>query len=201
MHLRHAACSLPPPADVRPPSLLEPSVPPLLPADWSAVLLPQAPLAELAVRATLVYLAVLALLRLLGTHGVHRIGLSDVMLVVLIGAAARRGLMGETSSVGDAVVLVAVILGWHWLLRRLALRWEPVERFLRPAPLVVVREGRMVEGSARREGISRGELEAALRLEGVRRLEEVERAQVEPGGGISVVRRETPDDRGKGDGG
>jgi uncharacterized membrane protein YcaP (DUF421 family) len=52
---------------------------------------------------------------------------------------------------------------------------------------VLVKDGRIVEKTARRERVTRQELETALRNHGVEDLAEVRRAVVEPSGEITVV--------------
>jgi uncharacterized membrane protein YcaP (DUF421 family) len=64
-----------------------------------------------------------------------------------------------------------------------------VSRFTTPAPLTLVRNGRVDHANLRREMLSMEELESKLRLEGVEKLADVKIARLEPDGEISVIRR------------
>ena len=63
-----------------------------------------------------------------------------------------------------------------------------VRRFTEPAPLVLVRRGRLMVRNLRREHISTQELMANLREGGIDKLADVKMARMEPDGHISVIR-------------
>lgn len=162
----------------------------LLGVDWHKMLVPNTPLLEIFLRGTLVYLALYALLRLVLKRQSSGLGVTDVLVVVLIADAAQNAMADDYTSVPDGVLLVAVIIGWSLALDWLGFHLPAVQRFISPAPLTLVRHGRLIRRNMRKELITEDELMTQLRLQGLTRLEQVEAAFMEGDGQISVIRRD-----------
>ena len=161
------------------------------PQSWAEVLLPHAPLAELVVRAALVYFFLLTVLRVLGRREIGRISLSDILVMILLATAVRRALVGGYASVGDGLILVVLLVLYDWCVRQLTVRFPGFRRLVRPPPIPLIRDGRVLEANLERELLSRDELLAQLRLAGIDSVEEVAEAYLEPEGKISAIRRHT----------
>jgi uncharacterized membrane protein YcaP (DUF421 family) len=86
---------------------------------------------------------------------------------------------------------------WNLLTNWLAYRSSEFARFAEPPPLLLVREGRVLERNLRRELITRDELESKLREQGVESVAEVRWAYMESDGQISVRRQRDDDARRK----
>lgn len=63
------------------------------------------------------------------------------------------------------------------------------QKFAEPPPLLLVRDGRVLEGNMRREMLTREELLSKLREHGIDGPEEVRWAYMESDGKVSVARR------------
>ncbi|SCE82243.1 Uncharacterized membrane protein YcaP, DUF421 family [Micromonospora coriariae] len=168
-------------------------------ADWSEVLLPDTPLLEIVVRGSVMYLALFTLLRVILKRESGTTGVSDLLVIVLLADAAQNGLSGGYSSVTDGVLLVAVIIGWSYLLNAVAYRWPAAARLVRPGSLVLVRDGRIMRTNMRRELITDEELHALLRKQGVTDLAEVREVRMESDGQFSVTTRTQGRSRNAGD--
>lgn len=155
--------------------------------DWGKAFLPDTPLLEIFVRGTCIYLGLFFLLRVILRRESGTLGVTDVLVIVLIADAAQNGMAGSYSSITDGLLLVAVIIGWSWALDALAYRFRWVERLIRPGPLPLVHDGRLLRRNLRHELITHEELASQLREQGVQDLREVRLAHMEPDGRISVV--------------
>jgi uncharacterized membrane protein YcaP (DUF421 family) len=155
--------------------------------DWRAVFVPAEPLLEIVVRGSLIYLTLFALLRLF-KRGTGAFGVSDLLLIVLVADAAQNAMAADYDSVPEGIVLVGTIVFWAFFLDWLAARVPAVERALRPPPLPLVTDGRLLRRNMRHELVSEQELWAQLREEGVSELSDVRRAYMEYDGRISVLR-------------
>ena len=156
--------------------------------DWHDMFVPTRS-AEMVVRGTIMYLALFGLLRVVLKRQWTGLGMTDVLVVVLIADAAQNGMAGEYRSVADGLILVATIIGWAYALDWLEFHLPWFERLLQPEALVLVERGHVHRRHMRKELITMAELMTALRGEGVQSLQEVERAQMESDGKISVIRR------------
>jgi uncharacterized membrane protein YcaP (DUF421 family) len=144
---------------------------------------------ELVLRGSAVYWFLFLLFRFVLRRDAGSLGIADILLLVLIADASQNAMAGGYDTVLDGFVLVGTLLGWNWLLDWASFRFNAVRRFAEPAPLVLVRRGRILARNLRREFLTVPELMANLREQGVDKLAEVKMARMEPDGSISVIRQ------------
>jgi len=154
--------------------------------DWDTLFVPSMHIGEIVLRGTLVYLFLFFLLRILRREAGH-IGISDVVVVVLIADAAQNAMASEYRSVTEGAILIATIAFWDYFLDWLSFSVPAVRRVLRPAPLMLIKNGRLQRRNLEREKIQEEELVGQLREKGVRSVEEVEACYLESNGRISVI--------------
>ncbi|MDP3584856.1 MAG: DUF421 domain-containing protein [Thiobacillus sp.] len=154
--------------------------------DWNALFVPTLPLGEVVLRGTLVYLFLFLLLRILRREA-GDIGISDLLVVVLIADAAGNAMSSEYRSFTEGAVLVTTIVLWDYLVGWLSYRVPALRRLLRPAPLLLIRDGRLQKRNMQREKIQEEELLAQLREKGVDGVEDVKQCFLEGNGRISVI--------------
>lgn len=154
--------------------------------DWHALFVPTLSIGEMVLRGTLVYLFLFFLLRILRREAGH-IGISDLLVVVLIADGAGNAMSSEYRSVTEGAILVTTIVVWDYFVDWLSFKVPAVRRLLRPAPLLLIRDGRMQKRNMRREKIQEEELLAQLREKGVDAVEEVKACYLEGNGRISVI--------------
>jgi len=165
----------------------------LLHVDWKSVFVPTVSPAEMVLRGTLVYLLLFFVLRVLRREA-GALGISDLLVVVLIADAAQNAMASEYKSVTEGAVLVGTIVAWDYLLDWLGFTFPAFGRLLRPAPLPLVKDGRMLRRNMRRELITTEELLSLLREQGVGSLGEVRRCYLEGDGHVSVIRNDAGGD-------
>jgi uncharacterized membrane protein YcaP (DUF421 family) len=168
----------------------------LLQLDWKSLFVPSLHIAEIVLRGTIVYLFLFALLRVL-RRGAGALGIADLLVVVLIADAAQNAMASDYKSITDGLILVTTIALWDYSLDWLGYRFPVFGRLLRPAPLLLIRNGRIQRRNLRREMITEEELKGQLRQQGVESVEEVKQSYMEGDGQISVVTKESKDQRGQ----
>ena len=168
----------------------------LLRVDWQKAFVPQLSVAEIFLRGTVVYFLLFAFLRILRRE-TGAIGITDLLVVVLIADAAQNAMAGEYVSVTEGAILVGTIAVWDYTLDWLGYHSPAVARLIRPAPLTLVKDGRMLRRNMKRELITEEELMSQLRQQGVGDLSEVESARLEGDGRVSVVKKESGDGGGQ----
>jgi uncharacterized membrane protein YcaP (DUF421 family) len=160
--------------------------------DWQHLFAIERSLAELFVRGTVMYWFLFLLFRFVLHRDIGALGISDVLLVVLIADASQNAMDDGYRSVTEGIALVATLAFWNYLINWLSFRSKGFARFAEPRPLLLVRDGRLLEGNLRREMLTRDELMAQLREQSIERLDEVRWAYMESDGRISVRRIERP---------
>jgi len=68
------------------------------------------------------------------------------------------------------------------------LRFKPLERLLSPAPLPLVKNGKMNRRNMRQEFITEEELMSQVRQQGIAELEQIKEACLEANGELSVIK-------------
>ncbi len=154
--------------------------------DWRSVFFPSVGVAEIFLRGTVVYFFLFFILRLLRRE-VGALGISDLLLVVLIADAAQNAMSSDYKSITDGLILVSSIAFWDYFLDWLGYRFPVIRRLIRPAPLLLVKNGRMLRRNMRQEMITEEELMGQLREHGIERIGEVKKSYMEGDGRISVI--------------
>jgi uncharacterized membrane protein YcaP (DUF421 family) len=157
---------------------------------WHRVLGFQKSVFEIALRGTVVYLALFLLLRLVLRRESAAVGVTDLLVVVLIADAAQNAMADDYRSLPDGILLVAVIVGWAWLLDWLAFRFRAVERFVKPPKLPLMTDGKLDAANMRHELITEEDIRSQLRLQGIEDLGDVRVVYMEPDGRLSVLRHD-----------
>lgn len=140
-------------------------------------------------RGTIMYLTLFLLFRLVIRRRIGAVGMSDILLVVIVADAAQSGLSGEARSITDALIVVATIFAWNWIIDWLNYHVPALQGVLEPPPLPLIENGRVLHRNRRHELITMEELKSRLREHGVTNLAEVERAYMESDGEVTVIKR------------
>ncbi|MET0502272.1 MAG: YetF domain-containing protein [Candidatus Binatia bacterium] len=158
--------------------------------DWESVFIPSLHIGEIVLRGTIVYLFLFVLLRIL-RRGAGAIGISDLLVLVLVADAAQNAMASEYKSITEGLVLVTTIVLWDYLLDWLGYRFPGLRPLLRPAPSLLIKNGRVQRRNLAREMITEEELVEQLREQGVASIEEVKESFMEGDGHISVITKDS----------
>ena len=131
------------------------------PIDWRAILVPDIPHVELLIRGTIAYLALFSLLRLVLRRAAGSMSMTDLLVLVLIADAAQNAMADDYRAIPDGVLLVGVIVFWAFALDWLGYHFKPMERFLHPKPLLLIKDGRMLKQNMKRDLIAHGVAQGA----------------------------------------
>ncbi len=158
--------------------------------EWREIFVPEQPVAGIFLRGTVTYLMLFLILRFLLKRQSGVIGIADLLVVVLIADAAQNAMAAEYKSITEGGLLVLTIVFWNYFLDWLGYRFPAFQRIVRPPPLLLIRDGRMLPGNMRQEMITREELMSQLRQQGIERCDEVKECFIEGDGRVSVIKRE-----------
>lgn len=154
--------------------------------DWN-ILLPSTSVVELAARGTVTFLALMALFRLVGQRESGGLGLTDLIVVVLVAEAAGPGMLGDSDTIVDGLVVVVTMLAWSVVLDAISYRWPAFARITKARAQVLVSNGQLNRRVMRREFMTYDEVLSQLRLHGISDISGVQRAYLEPNGMVSVI--------------
>lgn len=141
-------------------------------------------LAEKVARTIAVYLVIAFLIRFLGRRLIAQMTSLDLVVVLLLSNVVQNAIIGPDNSVLGGVVGAVVLIVTDLGLDRWADRSPRVRWLLEGTPTQLVRDGVVDESAMRHMGLSRRDLQLALRRMGAHDPREVESATLEPGGDV-----------------
>jgi len=145
-------------------------------------------LLDVALRTSIVYLFLLVGLRVTGTRQLGQMSTFDLVLLLIIANAVQNAMVGPDTSLAGGLVAAGVLIGWHRAIDWWRVRSRGLSRLLSGEGVMLIHNGKILQEHCVRAGITRDELQQALREHGVARVDDVMLAVLEPDGAISVVR-------------
>jgi uncharacterized membrane protein YcaP (DUF421 family) len=138
-------------------------------------------------RAVLIGVYGLVLLRLAGRRLFARWSALDFVVAMVVGSSLSRALTGNADLFGT-LAATALLIALHWATARAASRFRAVSRLVEGDPVPVGTGGELDHGALQRHGVSRADLEEALRAAGVESAHETRVIVLEPSGKLSVLK-------------
>ena len=158
--------------------------------DWQELFVPTHPILAIILRGTMTYIMLFLILRFFLKRQSGVIGIADLLVVVLIADAAQNAMASEYKSITEGAVLVLTIVFWNYAVDWIGFHFPAFQRFTRPPPLLLIKDGKMLPKNMRQEMITTEELNSQLRQQGVEHCSEVKRAYIEGDGSISIIRKD-----------
>ena len=154
---------------------------------WHDMFVEQIPLAEKVIRTIVVYALLMVLFRLTGKRGLAAMNTFDFIVIFLLSNVVQNAVIGNDNSLlggmVGAVTLVAVNAG----VNRLTAISPTAERLFEGRATVVIDGGRAIDSKLRRLGLTRSELEHAVRLQNGNAIGQVDFGRLEPGGQLVLT--------------
>ncbi len=142
------------------------------------------------VRTILVYAFTLAVVRLGSKRFLGEASAFDTVVGIMLGSIMSRAITASTD-VLPTLLSGALLVALHWVIATMAYHFDWLGPLVKGEPRTLIREGAVNEDSARKAGISRHDLEQALRAEGHADPSKIHLAILERDGSVSVLRRES----------
>lgn len=145
---------------------------------------------EVVVRAAVIYFFLWGITRAVGKRELSQMSAFELVLLVTMGDLIQQGVTQEDYSVTGAMLAVGtfalLIVFFAWV----SWRWKGSRPVLEGLPVVVVKDGRMIEQVMRYERLTDTELREALREQGIADVTKVSIGVLEPDGKFSFFTRE-----------
>lgn len=141
---------------------------------------------QMSARAAFFFLWGLLLVRLGGQRIFGKITAFDIVVAVILGSILSRAITGNAAFVPSIAASATLVL-LHWLTTRIAWHWRGFGHLVKGKPVCLVEDGRPDEKRMRATGITRHDLEEAMRRKGIESLEQVKAATLERDGEITVI--------------
>jgi uncharacterized membrane protein YcaP (DUF421 family) len=152
------------------------------------------PFAEKVLRTVIVYVVLITGLRLAGKRELAQLNPFDLVVLLTLSNTVQNAIIGDDNSVIGGIIGAFALLLINYVVVRFLFEHEKLDRLIEGDPDVLIENGVIREDRLRAELITRGELETAAHKQGFTSLDEIDRAILEPGGGICfLAKRPTPE--------
>lgn len=142
---------------------------------------------EILIRGTCVYWALFLLMRFWMRRGTGAVGVTDLLVIVLLGDAVQNAMAGDYKTITDGLLLVLVIVGWDYAMDWMAYYIPAMRRLLLPRKVCLVNNSQIQWKNLKSQLITEDELMSKLRLNDASDLKDIKEAYLEPNGDISVI--------------
>lgn len=151
---------------------------------------------EIVLRASLMFLVLYALLRLMGKRELGQMAPFELVTLIVMGDLIQQGVTHQDFSLTGAILAILTFAAWSLTFNGLSDRFPRLRPKLEGQPIVLARDGRLIDPNLKREGVDEDEFATEMRLAGIGQLDEVAWAILEPEGKISFIRKSSGGDDG-----
>ena len=142
---------------------------------------------DIAVRAAIAFAFVFFLTRVVGRRELGSMEPFDLILLIVLGDLIQQGVTQSDYSVTGLAVAASTIALLTVFVSYLSYRIPRLRPLLEGEPIVIVRDGKAIETSMRRERLTMEEVMAAARLQQIDSLDKIRWAVLETSGQISFI--------------
>ena len=140
-------------------------------------------------RAIVLYLTLIAVIRILGKRQVGEMAPSELVVTMLVANLASIPMQDGAIPLYSGLVPILTVLGVELVLSWLIMRSARLRKLLTGKPVILIENGRLLQGNLRSARMTMDELTAHLRLKDVLDLKTVQYAILETNGSLSVFLR------------
>jgi uncharacterized membrane protein YcaP (DUF421 family) len=134
-----------------------------------------------------IYLFLITLLRVFGRRQLAQLSALDLVVVLLLGSAVETAMIHGDLSLPAGLVSAGTLIVLNRLLTWVFLQSPRLSQLVNGGPILLVHDGRVLDDHLKRVGLTRPDLDAALRGRGFAGPTGVREAVLETDGSISVV--------------
>lgn len=142
---------------------------------------------DIGFRSLIVYLFMMIGLRVFGKNQLSQLNAGDVILLLLISNAVQNAMVGPNTSLEGGIFAATVLFVANYSIKKYMFRNEKVKVFIESEPIVLIRDGVLMEAEMNKSEISRDEIEESIREHGVENIKDVKLLILEVDGNISVI--------------
>lgn len=162
---------------------------------WHDMFIMSTPILEKILRPVIVYGFLIVGLRLSGKRELAQLNPFDLVVLLTLSNTVQNAIIGEDNTVIGGLIGASTLLLMNYLVIRFLFTHERVDRFVEGDADVLIDHGRVMEKVLKKELLTRLELETAAHRQGFASLQDIERAVIEPGGGIFFTAKKPTSDQ------
>jgi len=163
--------------------------------DWHRILLGDTQwsfMIEVVLRTGVIYLLLLMMMRMMGRRVAAQLSISELAVMITLGAAIGVPLQTPEKGILPAAVLLLTALIFQRGLSFLSFKRRSVEVVTQGDSTILVKDGRLVIDNMVKASLSPERIHSELRAQNIQHLGEVRRVYLESSGHFSLIKYRTP---------
>lgn len=163
---------------------------PFVPFDWNRIFIGEQPTLfylEIVFRTLAIFIYAILLLRFMGKRGSRSLSTFENVVIIALGSATGDSLFYPQVPLLYAFLVISLIVGCSRLIQYLQLHQRPINTFIDGHPILMVKEGKVIESGLKTGRIRKEELYGMLRCEGLSSTSNIKLAYMERSGQLSVI--------------
>jgi uncharacterized membrane protein YcaP (DUF421 family) len=144
---------------------------------------------DIVIRAAIAFSFVFLLTRIVGRRELSSLEPFDLILLIMMGDLVQQGVTQSDYSVTGIFLAAGTLALMTVLVSYLSFRFKRLRPILDGEPLVIVQDGRPIDGNLKRERLTIEEVAQEARIQQIASLDDVEWAVLERTGEISFIKK------------
>lgn len=139
------------------------------------------------------FLALMFVIRFVGKKELSEVTPFDFIFIVILGGTLEEGLYDEKVKVWDVLYTIGLWTALYLVINHLVRKYEKLRPIIKGEPSFLVNNGLLNIKELQKNKMESEQLRSLLRQQGVFSLSEVKYVLLEPGGQISLLKKESTD--------
>jgi uncharacterized membrane protein YcaP (DUF421 family) len=145
---------------------------------------------ELIVRTSVIYFFLLVLVRATGRRELTEMSAFEFLVLVTMGDIVQQGITQEDMSITGAILAISTMAVWSVILGYVTYRWRKTESVISGIPVMIIRDGKLLEEALHIERVPQDEVKEAARSQGIDDLRKIKVGIIEPDGQFSFIKEQ-----------
>jgi uncharacterized membrane protein YcaP (DUF421 family) len=144
---------------------------------------------DIVVRTAIAFSFVFLLTRVVGRRELSQLEPFDLIMLIMMGDLVQQGVTQSDYSVTGIFLAAGTLALMTVLVSYLSFRFKRLRPILDGEPLVIVQDGKVIDGNLKRERLTVEEVAQEARIQQIASLDEIEWAVLERTGQISFIKK------------
>lgn len=138
------------------------------------------------IRSIIIYICIIAAVRLMGKRQIGELQPSELVITIILSEVAAMPLEDSDNPLIPSIITVFLLAGFEVISSDLSIKFPGFRRLIQGNPILVIKNGKIMQKNIKSVRYSVDDLTEALRLKDVFDIRAVDFAYIETNGGISV---------------
>lgn len=143
---------------------------------------------QIVVRASVMFIFIFVVMRVMGRKELAELSAFELILIIVMGDLIQQGVTQQDNSLTAAITAISTFVLWMLALSYISFKSKRARRLLEGRPVLIIKEGRLLDKMIAYERMTPDEIEDAARQQGIGDLTQIRVGILESDGSFSFIR-------------